>query len=268
MTKIVTDTFFLRNLFKKGVCHYFFLVILTGCVTEYNLATQKEETLLYGTEKEMKIGDSVAQKIEKEFEIITDVDINERVERILDKIVAVSDRRDLVYFIKILDKDIMNAISLPGGYIYLFKGLIDKVDNDGQLAGVIAHEVGHITAKHGIKRLQNAYGALLLQVAATQAKGNVGGGVNLAITSLFMEYSQEAEFESDRLSVKYLKKAGYDPQEMVQFLEKLRDEKEKAKLRRFSYWKTHPNISKRIAVVNQEITGKLEFRDYLNIIGN
>jgi len=94
---------------------------------------------------------------------------------------------------------------------------------------------------------------------------NVASGTNLALTSLFMEHTQQAEFEADRLSVKYLKKAGYDPAEMAAFLKIIKREKEKAPLRRFSYWKTHPNISQRISVVNQAVTGKLEFRDYLNL---
>jgi len=180
---------------------------------------------------------------------------------------AVCDRKELIYFIKVIDDDPLNAISLPGGYIYVFRGLIDKVDNDDQLAGVIAHEVGHITAKHGVKRMQNAYAAMILQIASAQTGSNAARGTGLALNSLFMEYSQQAEFESDRLSVKYLKKAGYDPSEMAVFLEKLKKEKEKEPLRRYSYWRTHPNISQRISVINQAVTGKLEFRDYMNLIG-
>ncbi len=243
-------------------------VFLQGCATEYNLATRQQETLLYGTEKEVKIGDTIAPKIEEQYDILRDVDVNERVQRILQRIVAVCDRKELVYFIKVLDDDLINAVSLPGGYIYVFRGLIEKTDNDDELAGVVAHEVGHITARHGIKRMQNAYAALLLQVASTQTNARVAGGVNFVLNSLFMEYSQEDEFEADRLSVKYLKKAGYDPKAMVRFLEKLKIEKEKAPLRQYSYWRTHPHLSQRISVVNQEITGKLEFRDYLNLIGN
>ncbi len=243
-------------------------VFLQGCTTEYNLATKKEETLLYGTDKEIKIGETIAPKIEAHYKILTDVDVNERVERILDRIVAVCDRKDLVYFIKIIDEDLINAVSLPGGYVFVFRGLIDKSDSDDEIAGVIAHEVGHITAKHGIKRMQNAYMAIALQIASTQAGGRVASGVGLALNSLFMEYSQEDEFEADRLGVKYLKKAGYDPKAMVTFLKKLKIEKEKASPSKYSYWRTHPNISQRISVVNQEITGKLEFRDYLNLTGN
>lgn len=260
-----------RILKKFGVSALSLLMMffLIGCVTEYNLATGKEETLMYTTEKEVKIGEKVAAQIEKQYDVITDVDVNERVERILDKIVAVSDRRDLVYFIKVLDDDeLLNAASIPGGYVYLFSGLMEKIENDDQLAGVIAHEVGHITAKHGLKRLQASYGALLIQVLAVEAGGGrVASGVNLALTSLFTEHSQKAEFESDRLGVKYMQKAGYDPKEMIKFLEIIKKENAKEPIRRFSYWKTHPHVTKRIAVVNQEITGQMKYRDYLILIG-
>ncbi len=250
----------------KQILIFSFFFFLTGCTTEYNLATKKEEFILYGTEKEVKIGTKVASKFEEQFPVLNDVDINERVQRIFKKIVAVSDRQDIVYFIKVIDKDYINAISLPGGYVYVFKGLIDRTDTDDQLASVIAHEVGHIAARHGIKRLQSSYGAVLLQLASAQT--GAGGGVNLALTSLFMEYSQKAEFEADKLSIKYLKKAGYDPNGAIEFFEKLKKEKEKAPIRQYSYWKTHPHVAERIAVVNQEINGELSFRDYLNLIGD
>jgi len=241
----------------------------SGCVTEYNLATKKQETLMYDSEKEVKIGEAVAPKIEEQFDIVTDADINERVERIFRKLVAVCDRKDLVYFIKVLDDDPINAVSLPGGYVYVFRGLIDHVENDDQLAGVIAHEIGHITAKHGVKRMQNAYAAMALQIAAvTSGKNNIAQGTNLALTSLFLEYSQQDEMEADRLSVKYLKKAGYDPKAMPDFLKIMEKEKDKEPLSQHSYWKTHPNLSQRISAVNQEVTGQLEFRDYLNLTGN
>jgi predicted Zn-dependent protease len=245
----------------------FFLVIsFAGCSTEYNLATRQQESLLYGTDKEVKIGDSVAQQVESQYKVVDDVDVNDRVQLILGKIVAVCDRRDVVYFIKVLDDESMNAVSLPGGYIYIFKGLIDKIDNDDELAGVIAHEVGHITAKHAMKKLQAAYGALLLQVAAASTgSGKALGATNLALASIFTEYSQQDEFQADQLGVKYMKLAGFNPQGMVGLLKKLREEQEKAPIRQFSYWRTHPYLVKRVAVVNQEITGKLEFKDYLNL---
>ncbi len=244
-----------------------FYCTLVGCTSEYNLATQKQETLLYGTVKEVGIGEAMASKMEQQYEIITDVDTNERVQGIFDRLIAVADRKDIVYFIKVIDEDIMNAVSLPGGYVYVFQGLIDKVDSDDELAGVIAHEIAHITAKHSVKRIQNMYGALILQGLASQSNAKVAQGVGLALTSLFMEYSQEDEFEADRLGVKYLKKAGFDPHAMTRLLDKLRKEEEQGKIREYSYWRTHPYISSRIAIVNQAVTGKMDFKDYLNLMG-
>lgn len=243
--------------------------VLYGCTTEYNLATGKQETLMYSHDREVKIGDKAAPKIEKQFDIVTEVEMNERVNRIFKDIVAVCDRKDLVYFIKIFDDDTLNAVSLPGGYVYLFRGIIEKAENDDQIAGVIAHEIGHITARHGVKRIQNSYAAMAVKVAAISTGDNeLAAGANLAVNSLFLEYSQQDEFEADKLSVKYLKRAGYDPKAMADFLRIMKEEKNKGSLRQFSYWKTHPNLTQRISVVNQEATGKLEFRDYLNLPDN
>ena len=258
-----------RMLKKFGISLLSLVLVigLTGCVREYNLATQQEETLIYGTDKEVSIGQGAANQIEKRYSLNTDVDLNERVERVLDAIVAVCDRKDLVFFIKVIDEDLMNAVSLPGGYIYVFRGILDKIDNDDQLAGVIAHEVGHITAKHAIKNLQNAYGALLLELATSQVAPHIVGGMDFALTSLFLEHSQQDEFMADRLGVKYMREAGYNPQEMIKFLEKLQAEHEKEPLRAYSYWRTHPYIPQRIAKANETITGKLEFRNYIQLIG-
>jgi len=241
------------------------LFTVAGCATEYNLATNKQETLLFDTEKEVAVGDSIARAFEQQYTIMMDIDINERVEGILKRIVAVSDRVELVYFIKVADDEMINAVSLPGGYIYLFKGLLDTVKSDDQLAAVVAHEMGHITARHAMKRMQGAYSALFLQILSAQAAPQIAGGVNLAVNSLFYSYSQEDEFQADRLGVKYMKAAGYDPQGMIELLQILKREEEKAPLRSFSYWRTHPFLSQRVGVVNQAITGKLEFRDYLNV---
>lgn len=249
----------------------------SGCVsTEYNLATKNEEYYLYSTDREIALGQSASESMEKQVDLVDNVVMTEKVQRILSDIVAVCDRKELVYFIKVIDlkpkerkeygdDKIINAMSLPGGYIYMFKDLIEAAENDDEIAGVIAHEVGHVTARHGIKRLQASYGALILQLASTQANGNIAGGVGFALNSLFMEYSQQDEFESDRLAVKYLKLAGYNPEGMTSFLKKLKKEQDKSRTREFSYWRTHPHISQRIAVVNQEITGQLNFRDYMSL---
>lgn len=258
----------LRVMLKKaGVSLISLLLMFTaaGCTTEYNVATKQQEYFLHSSEKEVKIGESVAQQIEKKFTIYEGVEENERIRNILDRLVKVCDRQDIVYFIKIIDREEINATALPGGYIFLFKGVMDNATSDDQIAGVIAHEIGHITAKHGLKRLQASYGALLLQLAAIESQSNIGRGLDLATTSLFMEYSQDHELEADELGIKYMEKAGYDPNEMITFLETMREETDK-EIRQFSYWRTHPHIPERIANISRLIKGQMDFRDYIRLI--
>ncbi len=247
-----------------GLCPMIFI----GCETEYNSALHRQETLLYGDEKEKSLGASLALSIEKTVKIDTDVDINERVQKILKKIVAVCDRKELVYTIRVIDEDVMNAFSLPGGYIYIYKGLIDKMDNDDQLAGVIGHEVGHVVAKHALKRLQAAYGTTILEAAAiASSQGALAAGIDLTASSVFFLNSREDEFQADRLGVKYMKLAGYDPKQMKVMLVKLLKEQNKKGPQPMAYWRTHPYIPLRIARVDQEINGKDQFKDYLNLTG-
>ncbi len=241
-------------------------VYLAGCATEYNLATQKQETLIFGVEKEIAVGNSIAHYIDQEYEINTDIDINERVTNIAKRIEKVCDRTEIFYTVQIIDEDEVNAFALPGGYIYVYKGLLDEVDNDDQLAGVIAHEFGHITARHAMKRMQAVYGYTLLQVLAiTSGNQNMSPGINLAFGSIITGYSREDEFLADRVAVQYMEEAGYDPEEMIVFLEKLQKINAKKPIRPFSYWRTHPYTSQRISNVSQAISGKMTFRDYIRL---
>ncbi len=261
-----------RMLKKFGVLIMMAFVLQTfsGCApSEYNLATGKEEQLIYGTDKEIALGEAMARQVEKQEKILPDMDVNERVRKILERLVAVCDRKDIIYSIKVIDDDKVNAVSLPGGYIYVFKGLIEKVENDDQLASVIAHEVGHITARHSIKKIQSLYGYSFLKVltAVTVKKTDVSQGLDLAFASIFTEYSREDEFLADRLGIKYAQKAGYHPEGMPAFLKILGKVQEKEPASQYNYWRTHPYISQRISAANQEVTKKLEFRDYINLIG-
>jgi Zn-dependent protease with chaperone function len=243
-------------------------VSLAGCSTSFNTATMRQETLMHSTEKEVDIGVSAATAFEKQFTVLDDVEMQTRVQTILNRIVAVSDRQELIYVIKVIDEKEVNAVSLPGGYIYIFKGLIDEVQNDDQLAAVVAHEVGHITAKHAMKRLQAIYGAQLLQIlTVASGSANAAGGVNAAIGTLFTEHSQMDEFEADKLAVKYVRRAGYNPEEVPGMLRILETHHQKSRARPYSYWRTHPHITQRIGMANKELRGTLSFDDYLDLTG-
>ncbi|MCB9772669.1 MAG: M48 family metalloprotease [Candidatus Omnitrophica bacterium] len=253
----------------KKILLVLFTIFLSGCASEYNLATGKEERLFYSSERESNLGAAVAEQIAKDMKFVNDIDSNNRVRAIFDRLVAVSDRKDLVYTIRIVDDDTVNAFSIPGGYVYIYKGLLNKLKDDDQIAGVLGHEIAHITAKHALKRIQKSYGYTLLQVAAIgSGDGDLAQGVHVILTSLFFAYSREDEYESDELAVKYTRKAGFDPKKMIDVLEVLKKEEEKSPVRRANYFRTHPYPNERIAVVNKTVNGQIGFRDYLNLTGS
>ncbi|MBL7197217.1 MAG: septum formation protein Maf [Candidatus Omnitrophica bacterium] len=240
---------------------------LAGCATEYNVATGKEDMIFYGTQKEINLGRAVSRAYEKEYKLVQDVALEERVRKVGEKIASVCDRKDVNYYFKVVDQEDMNAVSLPGGFVYVNKGLMEKIDNDDELACVLAHEVGHIVAKHHIKRLQASLGYTFLNVLASQTTSpRFTGGMNLAIVQMMLAYSREDEFLADKLGIIYAKRAGYNAEAMVGFLEKLKQENKKhIRSIQATYFRTHPYISERIAKAKQILYGTIDFKDYLNI---
>ncbi|MFC1804388.1 Maf family nucleotide pyrophosphatase [Candidatus Omnitrophota bacterium] len=253
----------------------FFLLILglcfslSACSTEYNIVTGKEELYYYSTDREVQIGRSIAKQIQedKETEPAEDPLIQERVEDIGKRIATVCDRKDIDYHFMVLEEDEVNAFALPGGFVYIYRGLIDKIENDDQLACVIAHEIGHIVARHSIKKLQAITGYSILRILTVAAPqgAQVGNAADLAFASIITGYAREDELLADRLGTRYAKMAGYDPRAMIDFLEKLQEINRRKPLRPKSYFKTHPYVPDRIRVVKQELGERIDFSDYINI---
>ncbi|MFA4933944.1 MAG: Maf and M48 domain-containing protein [Candidatus Omnitrophota bacterium] len=244
-------------------------VFLSGCSTEYNLATKQEEKYYYSTDKEVRMGQSINRQVEKALKFSDDPLQKKRVEDIGKKIAAVSDRKEIDYYFQVLEDDTVNAISLPGGYIYVNSGLLDKVSNDDELACVLAHEVGHIVARHSIKKLQamQSYSVLRLLVAVAPAPqtAEVGSAADAAFMQFLLGYSREDELLADQLGARYARLAGYDPRGMITFLLKLQDMHRRMPIAERSYYRTHPYVPDRIRVVKQEIGEVIDFSDYINI---
>jgi predicted Zn-dependent protease len=241
--------------------------LLSGCQTEYNVVTGQEETYLYSSDKEVDMGKAIAREVEREYKLVDDPLIQKRVEDIGRKIAAVCDRKEIDYYFKVLDDKEINAVSLPGGFVYVNRGIIEKVDNDDELAGVIAHEVGHIVARHSIKKLQGMMGYSLLRILsiAVPQSGQAGATADAAFTELMLGYSREDELLADQLGTRYSKLAGYSPRGMITFLEKLQEINRRQPLKPKSYFKTHPYVPDRIRVVKQELGENINFSDYINI---
>ena len=255
----------------KNIVCIIFIFLVCGCVQRYyNVATRSEEIYFYSTEKEVKIGKAFAERIEKKFQLEDDLLLQQKIKRIGGKLAGVCDRKEIKYSFKLLKDDTVNAFALPGGYVYMFKGLWDKLGNDDALiAAVLSHEIGHICARHSIKRLQTSVGYGILSILV-----NTAGRMNrlerrkatIGINELLLAYSRADEFEADRLSVKYLGKAGYEQTAVIDVLKILRKEQRENPIKPLAA-ATHPYISQRIKNVKQHIdTVQIEFNDYINTV--
>lgn len=246
------------------------VALFCGCSVsrEYGVLSHKEDVYFYSTEREEAIGKSIAKEVKKEFQVSVDPIDMERVERVIRRIAAVSDRQEVSYHAFVINKeDVKNAFSLPGGYVYVFKDLLDALKTDDELAFVIAHELGHIVARHHIKRLQAAWSMnLLILASATQAKDSPDllPGLSGALTFILSGFSQKEELEADSLAVKYTQSAGYKPESAVSVLDKLWQFKKKERTYPYSYVKTHPDTGLRIKSVKESLGLPLEFKDYIN----
>src|SRR3989441_5970268 len=178
-----------------------------------------------GTEKEVREGRMLAAQVDKEAKFIDDPIITEYVNRVGQNIVLHSDAK-VTFPIKVIDSDEVNAFAVPGGFFYVNKGLILAADNEAELAGVMAHEIGHVAARHA---MENQTKATLLEYAAIAGSIFIGGipgmiyqnTAGLGLMGAFMKFSRSAEEEADRLGVQYMYAAGYDPNAMATMFEKL-----------------------------------------------
>jgi len=262
----------LSSLLKKIGISLFslcFCLVISGCATEFNVGTNRQDLMMYSSDQEVKMGDSLSKQMEKDYIVIHDPELNERAQRIGSKIAAVCDRKELLYRFRVIedkkDPDIVNAVSLPGGYVYIFKNLMKVADKDDELAAVMGHEIGHIVARHSIKRLQAIWGYNILSVlAAGTGNADVAQGAQLAYIQLLMGYSQDDELLADKLGARYAKRAGYDPRAMLTFLNKLDKRYKKEDPRPLSYFRTHPHVTERVMATKEELGEKISFEDFIN----
>jgi beta-barrel assembly-enhancing protease len=194
---------------------------------------------LISRSEEVKMGQDAARQFESQNRTYRD----RRVEAIGNRIARVSDRRDIEYSFKVVDRDEVNAVSLPGGYVYVYRGLLRTVgDDDDALAGVIAHEVGHVTERHSAKQVEKAMGANLLLELLTKGKSRTAGAIVASLLSL--KFSRSDEYEADEVGVQYMSRAGYDPRGLSRFFRQL-EASEGRGGNSVSWLRTHPNSGER-----------------------
>lgn len=236
----------------------------------YNRSTGKDEIILISAEREKKIGDSIAKEVEKKFGETDDPLLQKRIEEIGKKIGQACERQDVIYKFKVLkaeNEEQYNAFSLPGGYVYIFDVFTEKLKNDDEISAILAHEVGHIAARHSLKKLQASIGmsALMILGIGMSTDGRTVAEAANALNQLMVSYSREAEIEADMLSVRYVENAGYNPQAVIDTLETLQDLIKKGPIRRYFYYRSHPYLSERISRAKIEVSGQMDFDSYINL---
>jgi beta-barrel assembly-enhancing protease len=218
----------------------------------------------YSIESEIRMGKEYATQIEASLKLVTDPTINEYINRVGQNLVRNSDAK-VPFTIKVVDSDVINAMALPGGFFYVNSGLILAADNEAELAGVMAHEIAHVAARHTTRQLTRYqfinYASLPLIF--------VGGGIGLAareaagigIPMTFLKFSRGFEAEADYLGIQYMYKAGYDPNEFVNFFEKIQAQEKKKPGSMAKVFTDHPQTPDRITKSQEEIATILPPRD-------
>jgi beta-barrel assembly-enhancing protease len=212
----------------------------------------------YSLEKEIALGKQLAQEVERSSKLIDDPVVTEYVNRVGQNLVRNSDAR-VPFTIKVIDSDEVNAFALPGGFFYVNSGLILRAQEESELAGVMAHEISHVAARHGTKNatkgqiLQLATIPLILLGPAGLAGYGLYEGLNVALPVTFLKFSRDAEREADFLGLQYMYKAGYDPNAYVTFFERIQADEKRRPGTIPKVFSTHPPTPERIANAQKEI---------------
>ena len=220
----------------------------------------------YSLEKEIAIGKQLAQEVERSAKLVDDPVVVEFVNRVGQNLVRNSDAK-VPFTIKVIDSDEINAFALPGGFFYVNSGLVLRADEESELAGVMAHEIAHVTARHGTKNAtkgeltQLAMIPLILLGPGGWAGYGIYQGLNFFIPLGYLKFSRDAEREADFLGLQYMYKAGYDPNAYVTFFEKVQVEERRRPGSIPKVFSTHPPTPERIQNTQKEIATILPVRE-------
>ncbi|HKE34929.1 MAG TPA: M48 family metallopeptidase [Candidatus Acidoferrum sp.] len=219
----------------------------------------------FSLEKEIALGKGLAQEVERSSKLIDDPVVTEYVNRVGQNLVRNSDAK-VPFTIKVIDSDEVNAFALPGGFFYVNSGLVLRAQEESELAGVMSHEISHVTARHGTCQATKGELTQLLSIPAmifipySWAGYAMYQGMNLAIPLTFLKFSRDAEREADFLGVQYMYKAGYDPNSYVTFFERIQADEKRRPGTIPKAFSTHPPTPERIGNTQKEIARILPAR--------
>lgn len=214
----------------------------------------KGQMQFYSVEREVAVGRQLSAEVDRSMRVINDPVVAEYVNRIGQNLVLNSDAK-VPFTIKVVDSNEINAFALPGGFLYVHRGLIEAAENEAELAGVLAHEIAHVAARHGMEQASKGQFINFASIPLIFL-GGIGGYViqqaaGLAVPLGFLKFSRGAEKEADRLGAQYMWASGYDPNALVTFFEKLQAKEKKKPGTLSKIFSSHPMTGDRIKEVQQ-----------------
>jgi predicted Zn-dependent protease len=218
----------------------------------------------YSIEKEIAMGKGLAQDVERQAKIVDDPIIAEYVNRVGQNLVRNSDSQ-VPFVIKVIEDDSVNAFALPGGFFFVNTGLILKAQTEAELAGVMAHEIAHVAARHGTRQdtrgqIANYATIPLIFMGGGWASYGIRQAASILVPLGFLKFSRAFEKEADNLGLQYMYKTGYDPVAFVDFFEKIQAMEKTKKGTISQYFSTHPPTDDRITDAQKNIQANLEAR--------
>ncbi|MBN1795733.1 MAG: M48 family metalloprotease [Sedimentisphaerales bacterium] len=230
-----------------------YLVLVTGCAT--NPISGKSQLMLLGEDQDIELGKQYSPEIEKQLGgRIQNTSLQNYLDMVGQRMARVSHKPYFEYTYVALEDDMINAFALPGGPVFITKGMLKKLENEAQLASIFAHETTHVVARHSAAQMSREIGiSFALSVASSKASGSAMQVADIASQMIGLSYSRTQEREADIGGLEYMTKAGYDPYEMVKTMQMLEEESQERPLEFFS---THPNPENRIEYIEEEIRMK------------
>ena len=210
-------------------------------------------------QQEVQMGAQYASQINQQLPIVTDPEVNRYINVLGDSIARVADTRNLEWRFFVVNSPEVNAFAVPGGYIYMNRGLIERAQNMAQVAGVLGHEIGHVTRRHSVQQMQKAQGAnfglAIGCVLAPNVCGNQAAGalINVGANAAFAKFSRSDEAEADAEGVRYVTRAGIDPRGIPGMFRVLMEERQRRPAGVEAWFATHPMEESRIRATEEQI---------------
>lgn len=214
---------------------------------------------LFSPQQDVEIGKQSAAEVEKQMPILKNRSVDTYVQKVGKRLATVAPGPKFPYQFRVVNTSEINAFALPGGFMFLNRGLIEAADNEAQMAGVMAHEMAHVALRHGTNQASKAYlaqagfsllGGILGKGGTSQMIEAIGG---FGLNTVFLKFSRNAEQQADIVGTQIMARAGYDPMAMADFFEKLREEAGRDPSRLERWFSDHPAPAERVARVEQEV---------------